>query len=898
MNKVGFLPRRDVAGGGRLGLQQRRSPPKAVKLLLPVWGFSYIRQFLEFGLPTLLAPGNVPALAAALSTEFIILTSADDEAFIREHAAFKRLAATCVTKIQPIDHLITGDNYSTTITLAYTEAVRAVGTAMIDTCFFFLVSDYIVADGSLANVLERMQRGASGIVGGNFQVAGEDALPWLQGELAIAKHVLALAPRELMRWALNHLHPATLANMVNVPFSHNSRTNRLFWRVNGGTVLGRFYVMHMVCVRPEVADFVIGASCDYSFIPEMCPSGNVEAVTDSDEYLVIEMQPRDHESAVLRVGPITPRRLAKSLNEWTTKDHRENARHTVVFHAGELRPDLARNIEQADAFVFEVARHFARKPQPYRGHPYWLGTMPAFQDAAGRKPNEDERRHALGRAARRDWPTQRLLWRAKYALMGLPPRVSPSHPAWPDYRAVFREIDSFITDPAQRLLMLSNEPTAFTVALADGGDRVHRLRCALFLRNPSERYEAIRGKFDLCLLELREGEMAQGGELIDRIVPLMKNGGRVVVFVMNRRQFDNAREFGAAVTYHLARFIRRGAVPTEIQFVPANRLRWLVGRGMSNIRALVSRGPLLGVPAAVVGGGLLLCLSLIGNLEALRQSRRKAARGIASSLVMRLSVDAPEPDKVSAHSRLETTRRMKARSQTLARLGDRSFTAPEQLREPQYNRCLELKMTFGLATLGLMTNQVWYDDPRRLAFLLARYKFVAKMLRGRRNAGEVGCGDAFGTRVVLQEVPDVTVYDFDPVFIEDIRARRDERWPLKAEVHDIVAGPLPRKHEALFSLDVLEHIAVTDELAYLANLRGSLAENGVIIIGTPSAESQVYASPLSKAGHINCKSGGQLKVMLDNYFAQVFLFSMNDEVVHTGSYPMANYLFAICTGAK
>jgi len=30
----------------------------------------------------------------------------------------------------------------------------------------------------------------------------------------------------------------------------------------------------------------------------------------------------------------------------------------------------------------------------------------------------------------------------------------------------------------------------------------------------------------------------------------------------------------------------------------------------------------------------------------------------------------------------------------------------------------------GLASLGLMTNQVWEDDPRRLAFVLARYKFA------------------------------------------------------------------------------------------------------------------------------------------------------------------------------
>jgi hypothetical protein len=181
---------------------------------------------------------------------------------------------------------------------------------------------------------------------------------------------------------------------------------------------------------------------------------------------------------------------------------------------------------------------------------------------------------------------------------------------------------------------------------------------------------------------------------------------------------------------------------------------------------------------------------------------------------------------------------------------------------------------------------------------LARYKFVAKMLSGRRNVGEVGCGDAFGTRVVLQEVPDVTVYDFDQLFIQDIRARSDEKWPLKAEIHDIVADPLPRKHEALFSLDVIEHIAPHNEHDYLANLCESLADNGMLLIGTPSLESQAYASPPSKAGHVNCKTASQLKALLEYYFEHVFIFSMNDEVVHTGFSPMAHYLFAMCTSSK
>src|SRR5215216_5559166 len=111
-------------------LPERRTSPASVKLVLPVWGYEYVRQFLECGLPTLLAPGNVPALTGELPCEFIILTSSDDEEFLREHATFRHLAATCDTEIRLIDHLITDSNYSTTITLAYTEVVRSVGPAM------------------------------------------------------------------------------------------------------------------------------------------------------------------------------------------------------------------------------------------------------------------------------------------------------------------------------------------------------------------------------------------------------------------------------------------------------------------------------------------------------------------------------------------------------------------------------------------------------------------------------------------------------------------------------------------------------------------------------------------------------------------------------------------------
>lgn len=220
-------------------------------------------------------------------------------------------------------------------------------------------------------------------------------------------------------------------------------------------------------------------------------------------------------------------------------------------------------------------------------------------------------------------------------------------------------------------------------------------------------------------------------------------------------------------------------------------------------------------------------------------------------------------------------------------------------REPQYQECLDYEREHGLESLGLMTNQGWYDDPRRLVFTLSRYKFVAKMLSGCKNVLEVGCADAFATRIVMQEVERLSAVDFDPVFVNDVRRRMTERWRFDCFAHDPCEGPVPGgPYDGVFSLDVLEHVDPARESRFLAGLAGSLTPHGTVIIGMPSLESQPYASAASKAGHVNCKTQPELKRVLSGLFHNVYVFGMNDEVVHTGYSKMAQYLFALCCGRR
>lgn len=219
-------------------------------------------------------------------------------------------------------------------------------------------------------------------------------------------------------------------------------------------------------------------------------------------------------------------------------------------------------------------------------------------------------------------------------------------------------------------------------------------------------------------------------------------------------------------------------------------------------------------------------------------------------------------------------------------------------REPQYQECVEAVAARGFERLGLRSSQSWHDDPKHILFRLSRYKFVAKMLAGSENVLEIGCGDAFGTRLVQQEVKALSATDFDEVFLEDVKTRMVERWKFPVFAHDLFAGPIPGAYDGVFALDVLEHIKAGDEHTFLTNALAPLTATGTAIIGMPSLESQSHASPTSRAGHVNCKSMPELRKAMRRYFHNVYMFSMNDEVVHTGYHPMAHYLFALCAHKK
>ncbi len=219
-------------------------------------------------------------------------------------------------------------------------------------------------------------------------------------------------------------------------------------------------------------------------------------------------------------------------------------------------------------------------------------------------------------------------------------------------------------------------------------------------------------------------------------------------------------------------------------------------------------------------------------------------------------------------------------------------------KELQNQKQFDSYFTEGGVSLGPYSSHIWRNDPRHMGFLFARYKFCAKMLINKKDILEVGCGDSVGTPIVLQSVEHVHGIDFEPIVIEDAIRRNTYGARCTYAVHDMTLAPVAGNFDGAFALDVIEHIPPALEDAFIGNIAHSLNEQGIAILGTPNITAHQYASEGSRLGHINLKSGDTLREALAKYFWNVFIFSMNDEIVHTGFSPMAHYLIGMGVGRK
>jgi len=196
--------------------------------------------------------------------------------------------------------------------------------------------------------------------------------------------------------------------------------------------------------------------------------------------------------------------------------------------------------------------------------------------------------------------------------------------------------------------------------------------------------------------------------------------------------------------------------------------------------------------------------------------------------------------------------------------------------------------------LGPWTSHSLLKDPKHMCFSLSRYKFTAKMLSGKKHIMEVGCGDCFGLPVTAQYAEKVLAIDRDERNVKDGKERLGTALKNVDFRHLDICKEVPDDlFDGIYSIDVIEHIESEQDNLFMTNICRALKEDGVCVIGTPNIMGAKFSDHYSGIQHINLKSHDDLRKLMDSYFTNVFMFSMNDEVIHTGFPALAHYLFAI-----
>jgi len=198
--------------------------------------------------------------------------------------------------------------------------------------------------------------------------------------------------------------------------------------------------------------------------------------------------------------------------------------------------------------------------------------------------------------------------------------------------------------------------------------------------------------------------------------------------------------------------------------------------------------------------------------------------------------------------------------------------------------------------LGRYTTQAYIQDPIRLSFITSRYKFCARLLKGKELVLEIGCGDGFGAGIVAQTVEKLVCTDINEELLAQNRQLMAFFENISFEYFDFRESAFSKPMDAIYLIDTIEHIYPEEENAFMTNLAASLKEFGVCIIGTPNEKADEYANNWSREGHVNLKNHKTLMELALSYFHNAFFFGMNDEVVHTGFPPMTHFMWALCIG--
>lgn len=340
-----------------------------VRFITPLWGASYVADYLSVTLPSQLTSGNLLSFGRTEAI-YTIVTTEQDAALIRASSAYEDLAR--ILEVEFIYHYpLEGEHAYQRMSRAYNLALARVKQPQV--CFF-LTGDDFYSDGLLLMAAESCRSGKRAVMVPTIRVVSETFKVEIEN-----RDNKAIAPSELVGLMLRHEHPMITACVINDPSRMMHRLpSQTLYRLSDGYV-GRWNVMHPLAVKLPSNPRPVTSTVDWNY-PALHVShrDEIHVVRNSDEGVIASLAEFGYSQNEELTRNGTKWRRIRNLKdwvniEWSLNFHVLQMSEPVFLHATPLGdPKWKAAQREVDSvwlpFYRYIQRHRLALPEPARGY--------------------------------------------------------------------------------------------------------------------------------------------------------------------------------------------------------------------------------------------------------------------------------------------------------------------------------------------------------------------------------------------------------------------------------------------------------------------------------------------------------------------------------------------------
>ena len=322
----------DIFASGIQPSSVRNGTSVAFDFVIPCWGESHTKLFLDVCLPSLLAPGNLPAISSLGDSRFCLYTTDVDFEKIRHSPAFAVLKQLITVEVH-FPKGLKGDRYEKMSSCHRHAIASAESRRAAVVC---LGADLVMANGSLAAISRLADSGKRVVLSPGISVVAEEALPVFAAMANSSDHAIVVSPRDLFDVAISRQHPRWLMHVWGSG-SGEMHPSNLFWRVDEEGFIGRCFHLSCLMVHPSVEGARFNSTIDYDFVLAACPDPrDWYTITDSDELMFCELSFSSRTLKGMRKDSIGD--VISFAESTVSQGHLHNARSVIRLHGAVQTP--------------------------------------------------------------------------------------------------------------------------------------------------------------------------------------------------------------------------------------------------------------------------------------------------------------------------------------------------------------------------------------------------------------------------------------------------------------------------------------------------------------------------------------------------------------------------------